>query len=132
MDRWYPKFLPRFKFISQVIHTGLRHFSSKVTAMYLFDSSYSSQEIPTYVTLQLAQIYGKGKDRLDIVTPHVKSQVGGNDCGAFAIANMVEFCLGNFSKNDDDSLNIRGYYDQDNLRSIWLSASRQVYLPNWT
>ena len=41
------------------------------------------QEIPTYVTLQLAQIYGKGKDRLDIVTPHVKSQVGENDCGAF-------------------------------------------------
>ena len=41
---------------------------------------------------------------------------GGNDSGAFAIANMVEFCLGNFSQNDDTYLNIRGYYGQDNLR----------------
>ena len=36
--------------------------------MYLLDSLYSSQEIPTCVKLQLAQIYGKGKERLYIVT----------------------------------------------------------------
>ena len=105
----------------QIHFTGNSHWITSFqfecdSNVCLLDSLYSSQEIPTYVKLQLAQIYGKGKDRLDIVTPHVRGQVGGNDCGVFAIAKMVEFCLGNFSKNDDDSLNIRGYYDQDNLR----------------
>ena len=53
--------------------------------------------------------------------------------GMIAVHLPSQICLGNFSKNDYDSLNIRGYYDQDNFGwdPIW-SASRQVYLPNLT
>ena len=85
--------------------------------LVLIDTLFAGQDrLPTSLTIQLAQIYGKCQDRLDIIAPFVKSQVGGNDCGAFAIANLVEFCMGNFWR-DKDSLSSRGDLCQDTLRS---------------
>ena len=83
----------------------------------MIDTLFAGQDrLPTSLTIQLAQIYGKCQDRLEIIAPFVKSQVGGNDCGAFAIANLVEFCMGNFWR-DKDSLSSRGDLCQDTLRS---------------
>ena len=75
-----------------------------------------SHHISVILVSICAQIYGKGQDRLEIIAPFVKSQVGGNDCGAFAIANLVEFCMGNFWR-DENSLSCRGDLCQDTLRS---------------
>ena len=54
----------------QIHFTGNSHWITSFqfeggSNVYLLDSLYSSQELPMCVKLQLAQIYGKGKDRLD-------------------------------------------------------------------
>ena len=84
--------------------------------VFLVDTLFAGQDPTMSLKIQLAQIYGKGRDKLEIIAPFVKSQVGGNDCGAFAIANLVEFCMGNFWR-DKDSLSSRGDLCQDTLRS---------------
>ena len=84
--------------------------------MFLVDTLFAGQDLTMSLKIQLAQIYGKGRDNLQIIAPFVKSQVGGNDCGAFAIANLVEFCMGNFWR-DKDSLSSRSDLCQDTLRS---------------
>ena len=84
--------------------------------VFLVDTLFASQDPTMSLKIQLTQIYGKGRDKLEIIAPFVKSQVGGNDCGAFAIANLVEFGMGNFWR-DKDSLSSRGDLCQDTLRS---------------
>ena len=98
----------------------------------MIDTLFAGQDrLPTSLTIQLAQIYGKGQDRLEIIAPFVKSQVGGNDCGAFAIANLVEFCMGNFWR-DKDSLSSRGDLCQDTLRSHLVTCfERKSFLSSW-
>ena len=106
----------------QIHYTGHSHWVTSFQfkdddRVFLIDTLFAGQDrLPTSLTIQLAQIYGKGQDRLEIIAPFVKSQVGGNDCGAFAIANLVEFCMGNFWR-DKDSLSSRGDLCQDTLRS---------------
>ena len=84
--------------------------------VFLVDTLFAGQDLTMSLKIQLAQIYGKGRDNLEIIAPFVKSQVGGNDCGAFAIANLVEFCMGNFWR-DKDSMSSCGDLCQDTLRS---------------
>ena len=90
--------------------------------MFLGDTLFAGQDPARSLKIQLAQIYGKGRDKLEIIAPFAKSQVGGNDCVVFAIANLVEFCMGNFWQ-DKDSLSFRGDLYQDTLRShcFWSS-----------
>lgn len=44
----------------------------------------------------MAQIYGKDKKKIHIRMPDVQRQENNIDCGLFAIANAVEFCLYGF------------------------------------
>ena len=90
--------------------------------MFLVDTLFAGQDLTRSLKIQLAQIYGKGRDKLEIIAPFAKSQVGGNDCMVFAIANLVEFCMGNF-RQDKDSLSSRGDLYHDTLRSHCFRSS---------
>ncbi len=62
--------------------------------VYLLDSmmNFKNPRVNTTLQLQIAQIYGSGQDEIIVMIPEVQEQIGGNDCGLFAIANMIEFC----------------------------------------
>ena len=57
----------------------------------LFDKITTSTEI------QLFQIYSHNKKRLLVKIPEVQKQSNSTDCGLFAIAFAVEFCLTTYS-----------------------------------
>ena len=107
----------QYRCIIQAIPIWVLSFQFKDdNRVYLIDSLFANQTIPTSLKIQLAQIYGKGKKKIEIVVPLVKTQTGVSDCGPFAIANMIEFCLGNFYKNKSSDFLTCGDLVQDMLR----------------
>ena len=109
----------------QIHHTGNSHWVVSFQfkndkRIYLLDSLYSQQRIPTSLRLQLALLYGQGNENLQVLTPVISKQKGGSDCGIYAIANMVEFCIGNFLPIDD-KFNIKGDYLQYEMRENLLT-----------
>ena len=88
----------------------LRHCNGQ---SILVDTLFAYQDLPTSLRIQLAQIYAKFRDKLEIIS-FVKTHVSGNDYGAFAIANMVKFCMGNIWRDEESSS--RGNLCQETLR----------------
>ena len=56
-----------------------------------------------------------------MLTPVIFKYKGGGDCGIYAIANMVEFCIGNFLPIDD-KFSIKGDYLQYEMRENLLTC----------
>lgn len=60
----------------------------------LYADSLSSKNAPnSNVQIQIAQIYGRSQSNLLVHVPKVQQQPNSYDCGIFAIAHAVEFCL---------------------------------------
>ena len=64
--------------------------------------------------IQLAQIYGYGKSKLNVKIPCVQQQHNSYDCGLFAIANMMEFATNRYSGLTDAHLKFS--YVQNKMR----------------
>jgi hypothetical protein len=88
--------------ICQIHHTGRDHWITSVQCdaddpVIIFDSSISKPYVITEsLKMQLFTIYGKNTNHLQIDVPQIQQQTNGVDCGIFAIANAVEFCLNSF------------------------------------
>ena len=98
------KWIPNKKFNNQaapsgqIHYTGSNHwvFSCQLhennEAIYL-DSLISDKSPNNNLLIQMSQIYGKSNKKLNIHIPKVQPQPNSFDCGLFAIAHLVEFCL---------------------------------------
>ena len=86
------------------------------------DSMCGQGKLTRSMQVQLAQIYGAGKEKIHIVMPIVNQQRNGFDCGVFAIANAVEFCSNNFEGIEGNKINC--VYDHDKLRSHLITCSQ--------
>jgi Ulp1 family protease len=88
--------------ICQIHHTGRDHWITSVQKdaddpVIVFDSPVSKPYLITEsLKMQLFTIYGKNSNHLQIDIPQIQQQTNGVDCGIFAIANAVEFCLNSF------------------------------------
>ena len=82
----------------QIHHNGTDHWvvslqtSSK--EIYFLDSM--GLKVNTSLEYQLSEIYGQNKKNLSVKIPEVQKQEGCSDCGLFAIAFALEFCLTGF------------------------------------
>ena len=63
----------------------------------------------------MASIYGTNKKKLSVIIPAVQQQgLGSLDCGVFAIANIVEFCVTGYNELDQ---NVRDWaFDMNQCR----------------
>ena len=98
------KWIPHKKFNNQaapsgqIHYTGSNHwvFSCQLhennEAIYL-DSLISDKSPNNNLLIQTSQIYGKSNKKLNIHIPKVQPQPNSFNCGLFAIAHLVEFCL---------------------------------------
>ena len=84
----------------QIHYTGRsRHWvtsfqTDKDSPIYILDSLFMG--ITTNLEIQLATIYGQGKDKLDIKISTKNKQPNSADCGVYAVANAIECCEGGF------------------------------------
>ena len=98
-DKWiYNKKLPITRSPAVQIHyNGVDHW---VTSVKIDDNIYYlnslSQSINTYLDIQLAAMYGQPGKELEIKVPNIQQQDDVVQCGVFAIANAVQFCVTNF------------------------------------
>ena len=75
--------------------------------IYLLDSYLGTNmkdSLNDSLKIQLAQIYGYGKLKLNVKFPCVQQQHNSYDCGLFAIANMMEFATNRYSGLTDAHL----------------------------
>ena len=85
----------------QILHTHSDHwvvsFLEKDNKIYVFDSLGTERPESCILTpglqIQLAILYGKDKKSLDIIFPDTQRQNNSTDCGLFAIAHLLEFCM---------------------------------------
>jgi hypothetical protein len=95
---------------AQIHHNGQGHWvvsvkSTEKGRLYVLDSLYH-QNLSSSLDIQLAKIYGCGKKKLVVHVPHTQQQSPGTvDCGVFAVANIVEFCINGFKELDQLSHN---------------------------
>ena len=72
-------------------------FQDKDNNIFVFDSLGNERPDNNILTdslkLQLASVYGGAKQSLQITVPDTHRQSNGVDCGLYAIAHLVEFCL---------------------------------------
>jgi hypothetical protein len=66
--------------------------------------------------IQLSQIYSHGKKRLLVKIPEIHKQTNSIDCGLYAIANAVEYCLTGYT----GGLHIK--FDQKYMRDHLISC----------
>ena len=114
------KFKPMNSQSVQIHFTGKSHWAAsfqklKDGPVYVMDSMCGQGKLTRSMQVQLAQIYGAGKEKIHIVMPIVNQQRNMFDCGVFAIANAVEFCSNNFEGIEGNKINC--VYDHDKLRS---------------
>lgn len=85
----------------QIHHTNSDHwvvsFQENENNIYVFDSIWNERSDNNILTdslkLQLASVYGGSKQSLHITVPDTHRQNNGVDCGLYAIAHLVEFCV---------------------------------------
>ena len=97
----------------QIHHTSQDHWVTSVQTNILdslFEKLTVSQEI------QLSQIYSHGKKRLLVKMPEIHKQTNSIDCGSYAIANAVEYCLTGYTGD----LHIK--FDQKYMRDHLISC----------
>ena len=87
----------------QIHHTGRDHWvlslESRDNEVCILDSlsNIKNHTVNTpSLEIQLSQIYKKDKTSIPIKILDIQQQENGNDCGLFAIANLVEFCYKEF------------------------------------
>ena len=74
----------------------------------LYADSLSAKNFPnSNVQIQIAQIYGRSPSNLSVHTPKVQQQPNSFDCGTFAIAYAVEFCLNPKTYTDRQNFDFR-------------------------
>jgi hypothetical protein len=82
---------------AQIHHNGRDHWVVTVrphsTDIFFIDSLLHKNSINPSLEIQMAQIYGKTKKSIKVRKPKVQQQTNGSDCGVFAIAFLVEFCV---------------------------------------
>ena len=102
----------------QIHYTGYSHWvvSFRIddnSPVYLLDSLYSpASGIPTFLQIQLAQIYDSKDGNLIVRIQTSNQQKESRDCGLFAIANCVEFCMDKMGDIEDHDWK----YDQKKMR----------------
>ena len=89
----------------QIHHNGQSHWVTSLQGdsgkVYLFDSSFHGL-LSASLEIQLGCLYGKHVDSIKVYVPLWQQQApGSNDCGVFAIGNLVEFCLNGYRKTDE-------------------------------
>ena len=114
------KFQPMNPPSVQIHFTGKNHWAAsfqkhKDGPVYVMDSMCGKGNLTTSMKVQLAEIYGVGKEKIHIVIPTFNQQRNSFDCGVFAIANAVEFCFNNFEGIEGNKINC--VFDHDKLRS---------------
>jgi len=82
---------------AQIHHNGENHWVASLQRkggrIYVLDSLYKNK-LSSSLQIQLAYIYGCGLNNLTVYVPNIQQQeIGTADCGVFAIANIVEFCI---------------------------------------
>ena len=103
----------------QIHHTGKDHwvvsFRDETGSIFLFDSL--GFERPTrYImtpslSIQLGLMYGKNTDQdLEVILIETQKQTNGVDCGLFAIAHLIEFCV-------NGALNPNAGFDTKKMRN---------------
>ena len=99
----------------QIIHTGAHHWillSSLKREVKIYDSLNTT---PTEATLNaIRQLYSPDESMPPFVQHKCHKQVGGTDCGVFAVAYAVDLLLGN------DPSTIK--YDQSKMRDHLMSC----------
>ena len=114
------KFQPMNPPSVQIHFTGKNHWAAsfqkhKDGPVYVMDSMCGKGNLTTSMKVQLAEIYGVGKEKIHSVIPTFNQQRNSFDCGVFAIANAVEFCFNNFEGIEGNKINC--VFDHDKLRS---------------
>lgn len=86
--------------------------NTKDDYIYYIDSlGADKKDLNSSIKIQLSQIYKNDTAKVvQVKIPRVQQQPNGIDCGLFAIANVVEFCLA------PDSFNTRIVYDVSKMR----------------
>ena len=86
----------------QIHHTDRDHWVISFlvdNTIYLFDSLGNERNESSILThslrLQLAIIYGGKSSSLDIIISGTHRRNNSIDCGLFAIAHLLEFCINN-------------------------------------
>lgn len=108
---------------AQIHHTGKDHWVTSLkfnNAVHLIDSLGTDRPENAILTqslkIQLSQVYGKMcKNSLNIQIPETQRQNNSVDCGIFAIAHLVEFCI-------TSSFNNRVIFDTKQMRSHLLDC----------
>ena len=91
----------------QIHYTGYSHWVVSFrmddnSPVYLLDSLYSpATGIPTFLQIQLAQIYDCKDGNLIVRIQTSNQQKESSDCGLFAIANCVKFCMNKMGDIED-------------------------------
>ena len=106
--------------------------------VFLLDSLMQSRKLVSdSVCLQLAKIYGSECSELNLTLPQLQQRSpGSNNCGPFAVAHIVEFCLNSYSDFKSD---INWQFDETQLRSHLvqclahkkLTAFPKITVPNY-
>ena len=61
--------------------------------MFLLHSLFAGySELPAFLQIKLALIYGSIDGQLVVLFPSLSKQLNGDGCGLYVIANMLEFC----------------------------------------
>ena len=92
----------------QIHHTGNSHWVTSIqtsSGVFVLDSLYDT--LTSSMEVQLSQIYGTNKKRLLVKLPEVQKQSNSVDCGLFALAFAVEFCLSGFNGGTHVTFNQR-------------------------
>ena len=109
---------------AQIHHTGVGHWVAylqrKGGKVHVLDSMIKNNISPS-LQMQLACLYGSGVQNLGVFVPHIQQQMPGTvDCGVFAVANVVEYCINGYNELE---LHSRSWdFDMPNCRKHLVSC----------
>lgn len=110
-------FKPQISPSVQIHFDGINHWTTSFSTtkdsefVYYIDSLGANvKDLRNNVKIQLSQIYKSSSTVLQVKIPRVQQQPNSYDCGLFAIANAVEFCLA------PDSFNTRVNFEVSKMR----------------
>ena len=108
----------------QIHHTGHFHWvmscqMEKDGIVYIMDS-LTKGELSTSLQIQIAAIYGFGRDKVNCIIPVINRQRNSVDCGLFAIANTAEFCFTKFKGIQTGKAQC--IFEHDELRSHFIKC----------
>lgn len=103
----------------QIHHTGRNHwvtsfinYNKKIFILDSLSRSKNHTVLTESLEIQLVLIYGRDKRPIPITILDVQQQENSNDCGLFAIANLIEFCF-----DPDKSFQIQTSFVSEYMRS---------------